>query len=78
MWQNLRETMAGLFVAALQLTSKPMPRRQQCLGCLRAHHHGGVYCAACSAVLWLVTAGEIAIGCVVLAAFTLGLWMVWQ
>lgn len=78
MWQNLKEIAAGAFVAVLQLTSKPMPRRQQCLGCLRAHHHGGVYCAACSAGLWLVTAVEILIGCVVLAALTLELWMVWQ
>lgn len=76
MWQNIKEIAAGLFVAALQLTSRPMPKRRQCLGCLSAHHNAGLYCAACEAGLVLhavLEAGVVIVGGALLA---LAIWAV--
>ena len=76
MWQNIKEIACGLAVAALQLTSKPMPKRKQCLGCLSAHHNAGLYCAVCETALVVhavLEAGAVIVGGALLA---LAIWAV--
>lgn len=82
-WQTVKECACGLFVAALQLTSRPMPKRKQCPICYIAHNEEDAVCASCGPMValceaWLVVRGVLEAGAVIVggALLALAIWAV--